>query len=90
MRDRPEGLPGNLRQRLEQIRAHVQLCRLALLLIRVVENDTGDTWRTTRHELDRMHLVTLAIGAGCSNTTPTGPAAPFRRSHAGNWPPVRL
>jgi len=40
--------------------AHVQLCWLALLLIRVVENATGDTWRNTRHELDRMHLVTLA------------------------------
>ena len=24
------------------------------------ENTTGDTWRDLRHELDRMHLVTLA------------------------------
>jgi hypothetical protein len=32
---------------------------LALLLIRVVENATGETWRNTRHELDRMRLVTL-------------------------------
>jgi hypothetical protein len=29
-----------------------------------VENATGDTWRNTRHELDRMHLVTLATGDG--------------------------
>jgi hypothetical protein len=43
----------------DRVRAHVQLCWLALLLIRVVENATGDTWRNVRHELDRMHLVTL-------------------------------
>ena len=41
----------------DRIRAHVQLCWLALLLIRVAENATSDTWRNLRHELDRMHLV---------------------------------
>ena len=49
----------------------MQLCWLALLLTRVIENHTGDTWRTTRHELDRMHLAT---GEGAvaqrSQTTP--------------------
>jgi hypothetical protein len=48
----------------DRIRGHVQLCWLALLLIRVIENTTGDTWRNARHELDRMHLVTLATGHG--------------------------
>jgi hypothetical protein len=48
----------------DRIRAHVQLCWLALLLIRVAENATGDTWRNLRHELDRMHLVTLATPDG--------------------------
>jgi hypothetical protein len=48
----------------DRIRAHVQLCWLALLLIRVAENATGDTWRNARHELERMHLVTLATGDG--------------------------
>jgi Transposase DDE domain len=48
----------------DRIRAHVQLCWLALLLLRVVENATGDTWRNVRHELDRMHLVTLATTDG--------------------------
>jgi hypothetical protein len=48
----------------DRIRAHVQLCWLALLLIRVAETGTGDTWRTIRHELDRMHLVTLATAHG--------------------------
>jgi hypothetical protein len=53
-----------LHHREERIRAHVQLCWLALLLIRVIENATGDTWRNTRHELDRLHLVTLATAHG--------------------------
>ena len=48
----------------DRIRAHIQLCWLALLLIRVVENATGDTWRNVCHELDRCHLVTLATADG--------------------------
>jgi hypothetical protein len=48
----------------DRIRAHVQLCWLALLLIRVIENAAYDTWRNIRHELDRMHLVTLATPDG--------------------------
>ena len=48
----------------DRIRAHIQLCWLALLLLRVIENATSDTWRNARHELDRMHLVTLATDAG--------------------------
>jgi len=51
----------------DRIRGHVQLCWLALLLIRVIENTTGDTWNNQRHELDRLHLVTL--------TTPEGQVA---------------
>jgi hypothetical protein len=48
----------------DRIRAHIQLCWPALLLIRVVENATGDTWRNVHHELDRMALVTLATEHG--------------------------
>jgi hypothetical protein len=48
----------------DRIRAHVQLCWLALLLIRVAENTTGQTWRTLHDQLDRLHLVTLATGSG--------------------------
>ena len=48
----------------DRIRSHIQLCFLALLLIRVAENATGDTWRNLRHELDRMHLVTLETKEG--------------------------
>jgi hypothetical protein len=58
------GLRPVFHYREDRIRGHVQLCWLALLLIRVIENATGDTWRNTRHELDRMHLVTLATADG--------------------------
>jgi hypothetical protein len=51
--------------RLERrIRAHVLLCWLALLLVRVAERQTGTTWRQTWRqlaaELGRLHLATLA------------------------------
>lgn len=58
------GLRPVFHYREDRIRGHIQLCWLALLLIRVVENTTGDTWRNVRHELDRMHLVTLATPDG--------------------------
>jgi hypothetical protein len=48
----------------DRIRAHVQLCWLALLLIRVIENGTDDTWGNVRDELERMHLITLATADG--------------------------
>ena len=34
----------------DRIRAHAGLCWLALLLIRIVENATGDSWRSVRDE----------------------------------------
>lgn len=58
------GLRPVFHYREDRIRAHIQLCWLALLPLRVIENATGDTWRNTRRELDRMHLVTLATNAG--------------------------
>jgi hypothetical protein len=58
------GLRPLFHHREDRIRGHVQLCWLALLLIRVAENATGDTWRNLRDELDRMHLVTLATSDG--------------------------
>ena len=39
----------------DRIRAHVLLCWLALLLVRVVEVRTGQTWPRVRQELDRLH-----------------------------------
>jgi hypothetical protein len=48
----------------DRIRAHVQLCWLALLLLRVAEIEVGDTWRNIRNQLDRIHLVTMATSSG--------------------------
>jgi hypothetical protein len=48
----------------DRIKAHFVLCWLALLLVRVAENRTQDTWRNLRNELERMHLVTLATDRG--------------------------
>jgi hypothetical protein len=52
----------------ERIRAHVVLCWLALLLIRIIETTTGATWLTVRRELDRLHHGTF-----------TGPTGLFRQ-----------
>jgi hypothetical protein len=43
-------------RREDRIRAHVLLCWLALLLIRLVETTTGRTWPNLRDELQRLHV----------------------------------
>ena len=43
-----------------RIRAHVQLCWLALRVLSVAETRVGDTWCNIYNELDQMHLVTMA------------------------------
>jgi hypothetical protein len=48
----------------QRIQAHIQLCWLALLLLRVTEVETGDTWRNLRDELERLHLVVLRTAEG--------------------------
>jgi Transposase DDE domain len=53
----------------ERIRAHVILCWLALLLIRIAETTTGTTWAKIAGELDLLTLGTF-----------TGPAGTFRQS----------
>lgn len=40
----------------ERIRAHVLLCWLALLLVRMAEHETGQSWLRLRTEMDRLHL----------------------------------
>jgi hypothetical protein len=52
----------------ERIRAHVILCWLALLLVRIVETTTGATWRTLAAELNRLQVITF-----------TGPDGTFRQ-----------
>jgi hypothetical protein len=53
----------------DRVRAHVQLCWLALLLIRIAENQTGDTWRNLRRELQRLHQGTFRGTAGLVDKT---------------------
>jgi Transposase DDE domain len=48
----------------QRIQAHIQLCWLALLLLRVAETEAGDTWRNLRDELERLHLVVLRTPEG--------------------------
>jgi hypothetical protein len=74
------GLRPVFHHREDRIRSHIQLCWLGLLLMRVIENGTGDTWRNVRHELDRMHLVTMEAAEGRvaqRSATTTGQAEIF-------------
>jgi len=43
----------------ERIRAHVLLCWLGLLLVRVIETETGMTWDRIRDEMDEVSLTSL-------------------------------
>jgi hypothetical protein len=56
-------------RREDRIRAHVLLCWLALLLIRIAENATGQTWNHLRAELQRLQTATF-----------TGPAGTYRQT----------
>jgi transposase len=62
----------------DRIRAHVQLCWLALLLIRIAENQTGDTWRNLRRELQRLHQGTFRGTAGLVHKTSETTATQLR------------
>jgi hypothetical protein len=74
-----------------RIRAHVLLCWLALLLVRVAERQTGQTWRRINLELGRLHLVTLAGPAGrLEQTTALTPAQRELYVAAGITPPPRV
>lgn len=54
-----------------RIRAHVLICWLALLLVRIAERESGKSWRKMRAELERIKLVTLQGAAGTvEQTTP--------------------
>ena len=48
----------------DRIRAHVTLCFLALLLIRIAEVETKKTWRTIKTKLNRLHLGEFSGPAG--------------------------
>ncbi|MGH3682437.1 MAG: IS1634 family transposase [Natronosporangium sp.] len=74
-----------------RIRAHVLLCWLALLLIRVAERRTGATWRRIATELARVHAVALTGSAGTAvHTTPltTTQAGIYRDCQVPAPPPI--
>jgi hypothetical protein len=57
----------------DRIRAHVLLCWLALLLIRIIENTTAATWNRLAAELGRLHVITYTVPPGPSNSAPSSP-----------------
>ena len=48
----------------DRIRAHVLLCWLALLLVRLAENRSGQTWRRMRQTLGQVYLGKFQGSAG--------------------------
>lgn len=58
----------------QRIEAHVLLCWLALLLVRVVEHGTGITWSRIREEMAALSLVEVRTKDGHFQvvSTPTG------------------
>ena len=76
-------------RREDRIRAHVLLCWLALLLIRIAETTTGHTWTKIRDDLERMHLgmFTGPAGTFCQRTELSQPRR--RRSSPSSRSPSR-
>jgi transposase len=70
----------------DRIRAHVQLCWLALLLIRLAENQTDDTWRNVRRELQRLYQGTFRGNAGLVHKSSEATAAQLQILRALNVP----
>ena len=53
----------------ERIRSHVFICWLALLLIRVAELETDNSWFNIKRELRKLSLVSLQLPDGFVNQT---------------------
>ena len=51
-------------RRSDRIRSHVLLCWLALLLVRVIEVETSQSWERVREELEEIFLVDLKSAQG--------------------------
>jgi hypothetical protein len=67
----------------ERIRAHVILCRLALLLIRITETTTGVTWAKTADELSLLtprHLHRPGRHIPADRRAHQDPARPARQA----------
>lgn len=53
----------------DRIRAHVTICVLALLLVRIAENQCGQTWRTIRDHLQLQKAVVFSGPSGSFTRT---------------------
>jgi hypothetical protein len=74
-----------------RIRAHVLICWLALLLTRVAERSSGQTWRHINRQLGRISQVTLAGPAGTvMQTTPLTPEQKAIYQALSVQPPARI
>src|SRR4051794_24322558 len=74
-----------------RIRAHVLLCWLALLLIRIVETQTGRTWTDVREDLQDLHVGAFTGRAGTfTQTSPPSPAARDVLAALGVPPPKKI
>ena len=48
-------LHPNYHSKDERIRCHIFLCFIALVLVRIIENETGKTWARVRRQLNRIY-----------------------------------
>jgi transposase len=74
-----------------RIRAHVLICWLALLLTRVAERGSSQTWRNINRQLGRITQVTMAGPAGTvTQTTPLNPDQKAIYQALSIQPPARV
>jgi transposase len=73
----------------DRIRAHVLLCWLALLLVRVIERETQQTWAQTRATLEAIHLAYLEGATGSTVLCSELPPAQRRILDALSLPPPK-
>jgi hypothetical protein len=55
-------------RREDRIRAHVPLCWLALLLVRIIETRTGRTWAAVREDLQDLQDLHVGVFTGPAGT----------------------
>ena len=51
-------------RREDRIRAHVKFCWLALMLVRIIENETAQSWRKVRRKLSRLRVGEFIFNSG--------------------------
>ena len=84
--------PGNTSDSalIRQVKADIRDWNLSLLLIRIIETTTGDTWNDVRRELQRLHVGYFTGPADTYHQPPTTnhphhPAAHPQRLSRVSW-----